>query len=268
MAEVATRLPVGDDEVAVRWARPDGAEPALAVFYCHGFGSSQSGTKADDFRARALAAGFGFCSFDFRGHGASGGELPHLTFSHCLEDAAAVCDWLAEPEGGDYRGPLAFFASSMGAAAALWFAGRHPGRFVAGAAIAPALEMHRAFAERCGEAGLASWRDSGFLAFGNELVESQLGWGLMEDLARYPFEELAASYRVPTLIFQGMRDEQVEWRTATGFAAAVGEGVEVHLFAGGEHRLLEERGRMWGMVEEFFRRIEGAEAAGLAPDGR
>ena len=249
------RLPAGgaDEEIAVRWARP-AAEPPLAILYLHGFGSSQAGDKADYFRARAVAAGLGFCSFDFRGHGESGGDLSRLTFSRCLDDAAAASAWLGER----HRGPVAFFASSMGAATALWFAGRHPGRFVAGAAIAPALEMRRAFAERYGEEGLAHWRRSGSLVFGNELVESRLGWGLMEDLARYEVAELARGYRTPTVLFQGMRDEQVEWGTAVRFAAGVGARaaggvVEVVLFAGGGHRLLAERGKIWELAEGFFR---------------
>ena len=75
---------------------PLGSEPGWGILYLHGFGSSHSGEKADFFRDRATASGIPICSFDFRGHGASGGRLLDLTLSRSLEDVGRVMEALEE----------------------------------------------------------------------------------------------------------------------------------------------------------------------------
>lgn len=233
-------------ELAVRWQCP--AQARLAFLYLHGFGSSQGGEKAAYFRRRAAADGHAFCSFDFRGHGASGGDLPGLTFSRNLEDAGTVLAWL-RPR---WDGPLVFFGSSVGGATALWLAAGRPDVFAAGLAIAPAIGMEAALRRRVGEEGLAAWRRSGRLPMRNELVETELAWGLMEDLAGYPPQELPARYRTPTLLFQGVEDASVDWRTVVDFTAACDAPVELHLFAGGDHRLLAQRPHLWSLATAFL----------------
>lgn len=243
------RLPVGDagDELALRWR--EGSDGAPAVLYLHGFGSHQSGEKAVWFRRAAAAAGLAWCSFDFRGHGESGGGLGELTFSRNLEDAEAALAWLRRR----WHGRVVVFGSSMGAAVALWLAARRPEDLAAVVCIAPALGMDRTMAESLGDGGVARWRESGVLAFKNELVECELGWGLMEDLARYPSGELPPRLRTPVLAFQGMRDRSVDWHLAVDLAAACREApVEVHLFADGDHRLLDRRPRLWQMALAFL----------------
>ncbi|HEX2254893.1 MAG TPA: alpha/beta fold hydrolase [Thermoanaerobaculia bacterium] len=243
----------GGEDVAVRFAAPQDAE--LAILYLHGFGSCQDGEKAAYFRRRALASGFAFCSFDFRGHGRSGGSLADLTMTRNLDDAEAVAAWLGER----WSGPMAFFGSSMGAAAGLWLAARRPkgpaGRLGAGVCIAPALHLRRSLAERCGPEGLAHWRRTGRLRMSTDLVSADLGWCLMDDLATYPAAELAPLQRAPALILQGSADESVDWREVAAFAAAcpVGSAVELHLFAGGDHRLISWKDRLWELAAGFLR---------------
>jgi alpha-beta hydrolase superfamily lysophospholipase len=256
--EVGARVAAADGtELAVRWSPPagDGAAAGPAILYLHGLGSSQCGDKATWFRARAAAGGLAFCSFDARGHGDSAGAVSQLTLSRAVDDAGSVLDWLQTR----WDGPVAFFASSMGAAVALWLAGRQPRRFRAGVAIAPALAMERTLRDALGDEGLRRWRDRGLLTVDNELGSCDLGWELLADLEAHPSAELAPRYRTPTLVFQGLRDDRVPWRTATDFATAVAAsgggdaGVEVHLFAAGDHRLLAYRERMWQLAAEFLR---------------
>lgn len=255
--------PEGREALAVRFDAPaDRRRPAF--LYLHGFGSSQDGEKAVAFRRRARGAGIGFCSFDFRGHGRSGGGMERLTMSRNLDDAEAAAGWLAER----WQGPLAFFGSSMGAAVAMWLAARRPEgaarRLRAGVAIAPALALERSLAEQCGAEGLARWRESGRLAVDNELVSCELGWELMEDLARHRAEELPSCYATPTLVLQGTADESVAWRDSADFATRCGAGVvELHLFAGGDHRLIPQLDRMWQLAAGFLAHHAGTP---LAPD--
>lgn len=265
VSAVEERLAVGADgeELAVRWWRPR-RSGGSAVLYMHGFGSSQDGEKAGYFRRRLLEAGAAFCSFDFRGHGDSGGSLSALTFTRNLGDLAAVYDWLA----ARWDGPVVFFGSSMGGATALWAAAREPERFAAGLAIAPALGMEASLARRVGEDGMEHWRTTGSLRLESELVSTDMGWGLMEDLARYRPEALGERYRTPSLIFQGLRDDSVDWRMVSSVVEACSEHgggaaeVELHLFAAGDHRLLAHRDVLWDLTRGFLQRRGLLTAAG------
>lgn len=249
-------LTVEGESLALRWLAP--APGAATVLYLHGFGSSQDGEKATFFRARAGEAGLGFCSLDFRGHGLSGGSLGEVTFSRNLADVEAVVDWLGErgighAADGASTAPLVFFGSSMGGAVALWLAARQPRAFAAGLAIAPALGMAASLEQRLGPGGMRQWRETGRLRFVNDLVDDELGWGLMDDLSRYRAADLAPLVATPTLLFQGMADESVDWRGAVELAREAAQGaVEVHLFAAGDHRLLDLRPRIWRMALSFL----------------
>ena len=88
-------------ELAIRLESPKRpAEAPFSVLYLHGFGSSQDGDKAAFFRSRFAEKGIPFCSFDFRGHGQSGGSMETLTISRCLEDTR-VARSLLERRGAE-----------------------------------------------------------------------------------------------------------------------------------------------------------------------
>jgi pimeloyl-ACP methyl ester carboxylesterase len=251
LPEITVRLPTEDggapSHLAVRYGAPEGAE--AAVLYLHGFGSRQEGTKAEFFRQRFLAAGLAFCSFDFQGHGASGGALLGLTLSRNLADVERVHDWL---EAQGHRRVL-LVGSSMGGLTALWHGARHPERAVAALHLAPALDLGQNFVARVGEEGMREWRATGRLHIQNDLVDDHLGWGFVEDFAAYPVADLTARYRTPTLLLQGKKDDSVDWRSVADFATGCPyEGVELHLFADGDHRLIEQRERLWTLMGEFL----------------
>ncbi len=250
------RLPVlsGGREVshlAVRYDAPPETGPApLCFLYVHGFGSDQSGEKAEHFRRRALETGFPFCSFDFQGHGASGGSLRDLTLTRNLDDLARVHDWLRER--GHER--LCLLGSSMGGGAAIWYSALHPEPIVAGLHIAPALEMGKGLLTWAGPERARVWEETGTILFQNELVTCDLGWCLIEDLRAHPLAELLERYRTPTLLLQGKRDTSVSWRSVVDFATrCAGDDVEVHLFADGDHRLTDRKDRLWDLMMEFVR---------------
>jgi pimeloyl-ACP methyl ester carboxylesterase len=229
---------------------PSAGADAPCFLYLHGFGSHQDGEKAEFFRARALDAGFGFCSFDFQGHGRSGGSLVDLTLTRNLADIRSVQAWLAER--GVSR--LVLVGSSMGGGTALWHAAREPESVVAGLHIAPALELDRALLSWAGPERVRAWRETGRIRYESELVSCDLSWGLIEDLRAHPAEELALRLRTPTLLLQGRRDATVSWRNVADFAARCrAEAVELHLFADGDHRLTDRKERLWGLMLEFLR---------------
>ena len=218
------------------------AAPPFCFLYLHGFGSVQSGEKAEYFRGRASEAGLPFCSFDFRGHGESDGSLAELTFAHNLEDLAAVRSWLAArgfPE-------IVLFGSSMGAATALWQAAEAPAGLLAAVHIAPAVGMLAGLERWAGAEGLARWEREGTIRFRSAPVDADLGWALVEDLRARDFAALAARCRTPTLVFQGRLDTTVDWRDVAAFVARAPAGlVELRLFDDGDHRLVDRKDRLW-----------------------
>jgi pimeloyl-ACP methyl ester carboxylesterase len=158
--------------LAVRFDRPLQDGPLRpCILYLHGFGSQQSGEKADFFRRRALEAGFAFCSFDFQGHGQSGGDFGSLTLTRNLEDVARVHAFLRAR--GQER--LILVGSSMGGGTALWYSALHPEEIAAGLHIAPALELDRGLLDWAGEEGARRWQETGTIHYENDLVSCELG---------------------------------------------------------------------------------------------
>ena len=91
------RLPIAGEETSHMAVRLEGArEAATAVLYMHGFASSHSGTKAAFFRRGFRDLGVPFCSFDFQGHGDSGGSMRDLTLTRNLADVRRVRQHLRE----------------------------------------------------------------------------------------------------------------------------------------------------------------------------
>jgi pimeloyl-ACP methyl ester carboxylesterase len=244
--EIHLPAEVGSEELSVRYApSPAGA---LCLLYLHGFGSHQSGEKAEFFRQGAADLGVSFCSFDFRGHGRSGGTMRGLTLTRNLRDIERVLELLALQ--GEKR--IVFLGSSMGAGSALWYAALHPGIALAALHLAPALELEKSLLTWAGPERTAAWQRTGVLAFHNEFVKCELGWELIEDLRRYPVGKLHQLQATSTLLLQGQRDDQVPWKGVVDLWAASHGSAELHLFADGDHRLTDRKERLWSLMVEFL----------------
>lgn len=237
-------------EVRIEPARTGGGESPVTVLYLHGFGSRQDGEKADYFRTRATAAGLGFWSFDFQGHGGSGGGMRRLTLSRNLADIECVQREM-RARGCDR---IVVIGSSLGALSGLWHSVRHPDGIEAGLYIAPALGLEEAFRSWAGDDGLARWERDGLYTITSELGTWDLGWGFVEDLRRYSNADLASRLVTPSLLLQGKLDDQVAWRDVVELATRCkGNGVELHLFADGDHRLVDRKEHLWDLMSGFLR---------------
>lgn len=232
----------------------DAANPGTWVLYLHGFGSSQAGDKAEFFRARCVELGVPFVSFDFQGHGESGGSVRDLTVARCLRDVQRVRQY-AE---GLFETPPVLMGSSMGGLVGLWHA--TTSKAVAGAFVAPALGLDESFPALIGSEGMERWEESGILPITNELGTFDLGWEFVEDLRSRRLEDLQQRHRLPTIIFQGQQDDRVSWQRVKKFADAVPETTRLVLFPDGGHRLIEKRHEIWTAIVQF------AAGAGLVED--
>lgn len=244
------RIPIPQDgsHLAVRFDAPPDAR--LCILYLHGFGSVQAGKKADFFRQRAQESGFAFCSFDFQGHGESGGTMQGLTLTRNLQDVARVHAFVREQ--GFKR--VCLLGSSMGGGTALWYSALHPDEVIAGLHIAPAIQLEKGLTAWAGPERCRIWQETGTIRYEGDLVTCDLGWELIEDLRRHAFEDLLQRYRTPALLLQGKLDTSVPWKDVADFATRCAfPGIELHLFADGDHRLIDRKDRLWELMLEFLR---------------
>lgn len=238
------------------------------VIYLHGFASSRDGEKASFFGQRFTSLGFAVCAYDCRGHGASSGSMRDLTLSRNLDDLRTVHEHLRRGLPGiDLDVDLEFdrfvlFGSSMGGGTALWYASEHPDTIDAVIGLAPAIELETGLLRAVGEEGVADWRRRGVTLFRHELGDHELSWELIEDLRRYELPRLQEGYATPTLLLQGMRDDSVSWRAVAELAAACGGPVETHLWADGDHRLVDRLPVLWEQIETFLGRLPSRRAVG------
>ncbi len=246
--EIEVPLDDGAD-LAVRLDVAEGARTWLV--FAHGFGSTQYGDKISSFRSWAAEAGLGFASFDFRGHGASGGSLREITLTRNVEDLRAALDALAlrHPRS---RERTVLVGSSMGAASAMWFCARNPRRVQAAVHIAPALYLQQSLERTLGDEGVRKWCKEGSFLLEGELAETELDWELMADLRRHPVDELAARYRTPTLLLVGRQDETVPQDRLLEFVGSCDAEIDVVTYGAGDHRLLQQKDRLWTALLDFL----------------
>ena len=220
----------------------------VCLVFLHGFGSSQDGSKVSLFRERAQRDGLSFCSFDFQGHGRSGGSLRELTPERNLDDLGSVLDLLRSL--GQER--FVLVGSSMGAATAMWWAVRRPQGLVAAVLVAPAIDMAAGLERRLGSAAIERWLREGELRLATERGSAPLGWQFLDRLRRLDSRELVERYRVPSLIFQGMRDETVPWKRVAELVSRLDCPCELVLFSDGDHRLNDRRHQLWQRTRDFL----------------
>lgn len=229
-----------------------------AVVYVHGFGSTRTGEKPLALEDACARRGWTFASFDFRGHGGSSGSLLDLRGSGLLEDLEAMHASLAA--WGVRR--LFPVGSSMGGWAAAWFTLRFPDIIPACVLIAPALDFLRNRWLSLTEQEQQLWKQTGRLRVRNQWLDAEIGFGLVEEIDRFPLADLAARWARPLLIFHGMADEIIPYTDTLGFVERISYAdVELRLFKNGDHRLLALKEEMAETACAFFARYSGVQAS-------
>ena len=201
-----------------------------------GFGSDMTGGKVTSLAASLHARGRPTLRLDYSGHGASEGSFADGTIGRWRDDASAVIERLAP-------GPLVLWGSSMGGWIALLLARAWPGarvRGVVGVATAPDFTERRIWAS-LDTAARARLEADG-------VIHVDTGWAsrvpitraLIEDGRRHALLASGAPIDIeaPVRLFQGQRDDSVDWRTALELAGRIGcPDTRVTLIKDGDHRL-------------------------------
>ena len=238
----------GRDTIAYRAM----AGKAPGVMFCGGFMSDMTGTKAAALEAHCRRTGRAYVRFDYSGHGASAGAFRDGTIGGWRDDALAVLDRVAS-------GPQVLVGSSMGGWIVLLLALARPERVagLVGVAAAPDFTEDLIWATLDDETR-RTLTETGEIVMPCDYGDDPypITTGLIEEGRAHLLLRRTIALGCPIHLLQGMRDEDVPWRTALKIAELVeSENVVVELIKDGDHRLSrdEDLARLTAAVEGIAR---------------
>ena len=212
--------------MATRRSRP--------VFFLHGFASSSRSTKAAYFRQKLAPLGVTFQCPDLNEP-----DFSTLTMTRMLQQL--------EDELGKAPGvPAALIGSSLGGTLAILASARFAERIDRLVLLAPAVMFAKPGDHMLPPERIEEWRRAGSFPFFHYAYgeERPLGFAFYEDSLNY--DAFNTPIVQPTLVFQGMRDTSVDYRTVEQFAKARAN-VTLSLLDD-DHQLTASLPRIWNDV--------------------
>jgi pimeloyl-ACP methyl ester carboxylesterase len=209
----------------------------VTVFYLHGFASGAGSTKAAYFGERLRGLNVPFETPDFNQP-----DFSTLTITRMLDQLRAA---VARREG-----PVTLIGSSLGGTLAILAADRLAARVARVVLLAPAVMFAKPGHHLLPPERVEEWRRRGELPFFHYGYgeERMLKFAFYEDSMRHdPFD---ARLEQPALIFQGLRDASVDYRTVEQFARSR-PNVTLSLLDD-DHQLTASLPRIWEGVQEFL----------------
>ena len=211
---------------------------APVIVYLHGFASSPQSTKVRYFSDRLQEHGVPLVCPDFNAP-----SFRTLTITRMLEQLEGLVG-----SAGD--APVMLMGSSLGGTLAILAAARWPARVTRVVLLAPAVMFAKPGHHLLPPERIEEWRRRGSLPFfhyaGNE--ERELDYAFYEDSLGY--DAFNAVVPQPTLIFQGLRDASVDYRTVEQFANTR-PNVTLSLLDD-DHQLIASLPRMWNDIQPFL----------------
>jgi uncharacterized protein len=208
------------------------------VFYLHGFASSPGSTKVGYFRDKLREHGIELRCPDFNQP-----DFTTLTLTRMLDQLTAELTALDGP-------PAALFGSSLGGTLAILAAERLAARVDRLVLMAPAVMFAKPGHHLLSPERIDEWRRRGSLPFFHyaDNAERALNFAFYEDSLQY--DAFNADVRQPALIFQGLHDASVDYRTVEAFAKTRAN-VTLSLL-NDDHQLIASLPRMWNDIRAFL----------------
>ena len=144
--------------------------------------------------------------------------------------------------------PVTLVGSSLGGYLAALYASRHSNEVESLILMAPAFHFGERFVERFSTAEMEEWKRAGsrpFFHYGDKVTHS-LGYGFVEDAARYPAEP---DFPHACLILHGKKDDVVPPQVSEEFARNRPK-VTLRLFPSG-HELTDVVDDLWDEIRRF-----------------
>ena len=210
------------------------------VFYLHGFASSSRSTKAGYFGERLASLNVPFRCPDFNEP-----DFRTLTMTRMLRQLDAEL-----AGGGGPDAPATLIGSSLGGTLAILAAARFADRVNRLVLLAPAVMFAKPGHHLLPPERIESWRRTGALEFFHYAYgeERPLDVEFYEDSLRH--DSFEAPFSQPAMVFQGMRDASVNYRTVEQFAHAR-PNVTLSLLDD-DHQLTASLPRIWDGMAQFL----------------
>jgi uncharacterized protein len=211
---------------------------AVNLFYLHGFASSPKSTKVRYFTERFREHGIDVRCPDFNQP-----DFAALTLTRMLDQLSAEMATLD-------RAPVTLVGSSLGGTLAILAAARSGAQVDRLILLAPAVMFAKPGHHLLPPERIEVWRRRGALPFFHHAdnAERDLNVTFYEDSLRY--DSFNAAIEQPALIFQGLRDASVDYRTVEAFAKTR-PNVTLSLLDD-DHQLIASLPRIWADVEAFL----------------
>ena len=266
MTNETIKAPDGLDIVVIAEGCDPGAErKGPGVVWLSGLLSDMTATKATAIATHGAEKGFPVLRFDYRGHGASGGDFKDASISELLADALTVFDRFA-------HGPQILVGSSMGGWIALLLALAFKERGKAGedlradvagiVLIAPAVDMTRrlmwdAFTPEI----RAEIEETGVYHRPSDYGDAYpITSKLLEDGEKHLLLGDVIPLSCPIHIIHGREDPDVPWELSQELTAWLSDAdVDVTFIRDGDHRLSrpEDIAVLLAAIDRMRTRVSG-----------
>lgn len=210
---------------------------AASFFYLHGFASSAKSTKAGFFAERLREHGLELRCPDFNAP-----DFSTLTLTRMVNQL--------DSELARAPAPAAIIGSSLGGTLAVLGASRFADRVDRVVLMAPAVMFAKPGHHLLPPERIDEWRRLGALPFFHYAYneERTLNVAFYEDSLRY--DAFSTAFHQPTLIFQGLRDASVDYRTVEAFART--RPNVTLLLLDDDHQLIASLPRIWNDAAAFL----------------
>jgi pimeloyl-ACP methyl ester carboxylesterase len=236
---VPAEMPDADMTPPLGDAMTDGRS---AIVYLHGFASSAKSTKAGYFADRLREHGMGLRCPDFNEP-----DFSTLTLTRMLDQMEQQLDDLG-------RRPATLIGSSLGGTLAILAAARFADRVDRLVLLAPPVMFAKPGHHLLPPERIDEWRRRGSLPFFHYAhnAERLLNYEFYEDSLRH--DAFTARFDQQALVFQGLRDASVDYRTVEAFARTR-PNLTLSLLDD-DHQLIASLPRIWESVAPFLGVIE------------
>ncbi len=186
------------------------------ILFITGFLSKRWGNKSKALAQWCQERGWGFCCFDFRGWGDSGGKWGEYRLRQWLEDAEAVTNLLADGP------PVTIVGNSLGGWLA-WLVAQEQAVVEELILIAPAFNMMDLRATQISAERRELWQSAGAMPWDDEPLhkEAPIPWHWVEDSQALWRRRFTMPRRVKTTILHGLQDMVIHPEGSWAFAQHV-----------------------------------------------
>ena len=204
------------------------------LIVCHGFGSSKESPMVQALDERMPREGIGTVSFDFPAHGESPGQEDTLRVPYCMDDLAAVEEYVRSQ---DPEVEIGYFGSSFGAYITLLYLSQHPHPgakvFLRSSAVTMP-ELVKTWLDQRAKEDLA--RQGWFVPDYDYVREMRITPAFLGDLAEHDLFEKYVPGAATLRMIHGAKDDVAPTGAAREFARRFGAHLTV--LPNGEHPLM------------------------------